>query len=1088
MSKISSVETYVTRIKPAIENFIKEPNIANMSIVEKEISEFDFGQIRIFQIQIVVPLMVKLDALTGESQELRVSLVNCLRHIISYLYLTDEKAVCSLLVVVLKQIRNANGAALMPNLTEEIKLAVVLFIKVILQRTASDVLENFYSQNTVVTIGQILLTLMEIISKEKYRKLVNSSLECLLVLFYVHDDADAGDVVLRKQIADTIFIFLPKIVTVLYETAMADDKIGETTKILALKALGRITCIMFEETSNEFLRARYDVNAFKSLFSTPPKGDNTDLLNDINIFGSKRRTLEENEERLKFLQTNLRSAQWMEVTSRRMSGIFVDTCILRAHSSVIVRRQYAEMCCLLLKRCAHSLKCNFIYLLESVVALSQDEDNDIGNMCQANLAELQTMPSCAAIFDENAEQLLDSHLNKWPRILQRCDDSEQFAELLFFKGFLRNLSANKLQVLFLLPKNLDLFVMCLLTAFDQRSSPTLLNEEYALRRIQEDTTREVKAQCAKLHWRQFKYLSSTRCINTLYDIAAILGTEPSINRLVFDVCHELIERRNSAMNESILLMTTMITSQQRIARESRLILAELFVDQLLAEEHWHLALQPDAAWRLKVEKSSAWFKDYTPGLYSSALEVRTQDCDSDDESDPVHSRVTSLDAQFNVQHICLVLDALGHCALFIGDTFDRHIFRSLHKVLLKLASSNTVVHQAATFAFVSMQVALKYAAPSHFIECSTDYLTFHLNSLLKKSPESSAAVDILTVVLQYSTRGNVPHLESIFQTICEECTKSHQTGNVHSYLRVFNAFLRHVVSWQDTIATEISDTPMHVDEDNNILNTWLNVLNKQPTDIPIDLNSVPSGEADINMPEADLDDSPAEEPSKPSLPRHIELIKEIIGQSVKFLSNSEQTQQILALECLISGVPLLKDYEDELLPLVHLLWAPLVEKFRQKDPVVLNRCFSLLHILALHTKEFIVKRSLSDVIPQLKQFLQTASNHSCTEILKASTQEYKLQLKLLQDLPTVIRSLQIEGKHLHDLLNTVASYLSQAQPKELQELAVQFYEDLSTYNGPFVYVSLLHRAHLKDYKINVNKIFNSLGFRLATPTEIDGLK
>lgn len=172
----------------------------------------------------------------------------------------------------------------------------------------------------------------------------------------------------------------------------------------------------------------------------------------------------------------------------------------------------------------------------------------------------------------------------------------------------------------------------------------------------------------------------------------------------------------------------------------------------------------------KPLQSSTWFKDYTPGLYSSALEVRTQDCDSDDESDPVHSRVTSLDAQFNVQHICLVLDALGHCALFIGDTFDRHIFRSLHKVLLKLgkhcpyhvkscpisqahfshsitASSNTMVHQAATFAFVSMQVALKYAAPSHFIECSTDYLTFHLNSLLKKvSPGCIASESITTSV------------------------------------------------------------------------------------------------------------------------------------------------------------------------------------------------------------------------------------------------------------------------------------------------------------------------------------------------------
>lgn len=86
----------------------------------------------------------------------------------------------------------------------------------------------------------------------------------------------------------------------------------------------------------------------------------------------------------------------------------------------------------------------------------------------------------------------------------------------------------------------------------------------------------------------------------------------------------------------------------------------------------------------KLLQPTAWFSDCTPGLYSSAVEVRTQDCDSDDESDSVNSRVSILDAQFNVQHICLVLDALGHCAKFIGDTFDRYIFRSLHKVLLKL--------------------------------------------------------------------------------------------------------------------------------------------------------------------------------------------------------------------------------------------------------------------------------------------------------------------------------------------------------------------------------------------------------------------
>ena len=43
-----------------------------------------------------------------------------------------------------------------------------------------------------------------------------------------------------------------------------------------------------------------------------------------------------------------------------------------------------------------------------------------------------------------------------------------------------------------------------------------------------------------------------------------------------------------------------------------------------------------------------------------------------------------MDAQFNVQHTCFVLDILGHCALFMGEIFDRYVFRSLHRVLLNV--------------------------------------------------------------------------------------------------------------------------------------------------------------------------------------------------------------------------------------------------------------------------------------------------------------------------------------------------------------------------------------------------------------------
>lgn len=371
---------------------------------------------------------------------------------------------------------------------------------------------------------------------------------------------------------------------------------------MAIKALGRITCIMFEETTDEFIKIRYDINAFQNLFDSVCKDEADNHLNDTNIFGSKRLNLEQNEERLKQMQENLRSPQWIAATARHMRPIFVETCLLRAHASIEVRRTYAEVCCLLLRNCVHNLKNNFIHLLESVLALSEDEEPNIAKLCQATLSELQQRPSCSDIFDENAELLLDAHLNKWPRILHRCEDNEQFSELMFFKGFLRNLSADKLQLLLLVPKNLELFVMCLLSALDQRTSRDLLNEEYSLRRIVEGSPKELAAQFSQLPWRQFKYLSSERSVNVLYDICALLGAELSLNRLIFDCCQDLIDKRSTSMNESILLQTLMVTPQQGTARASRLVLTDLLLDEILCDDHWHLALQPDAAWRLKVDK------------------------------------------------------------------------------------------------------------------------------------------------------------------------------------------------------------------------------------------------------------------------------------------------------------------------------------------------------------------------------------------------------------------------------------------------------------------------------------------------------
>lgn len=59
------LEWYVTRIKPAIEAFLKAPSKDTLSLVEREIEGFNFGEMRIYQVQTLVPLVLKLDELTG---------------------------------------------------------------------------------------------------------------------------------------------------------------------------------------------------------------------------------------------------------------------------------------------------------------------------------------------------------------------------------------------------------------------------------------------------------------------------------------------------------------------------------------------------------------------------------------------------------------------------------------------------------------------------------------------------------------------------------------------------------------------------------------------------------------------------------------------------------------------------------------------------------------------------------------------------------------------------------------------------------------------------------------------------------------
>jgi len=83
----------------------------------------------------------------------------------------------------------------------------------------------------------------------------------------------------------------------------------------------------------------------------------------------------------------------------------------------------------------------------------------------------------------------------------------------------------------------------------------------------------------------------------------------------------------------------------------------------------------------------------------------------------------------------------------------------------------------------------------------------------------------------------------------------------------------------------------------------------------------------------------------------------------------------MALRILKKGLPIIAPFENQLLPFVHKLWSPMVQRFSpSQDVVVLRLSFELLCVTASTSKSFIRRRCLEQVLPSICQFIEKQAN------------------------------------------------------------------------------------------------------------------
>lgn len=137
---------------------------------------------------------------------------------------------------------------------------------------------------------------------------------------------------------------------------------------------------------------------------------------------------------------------------------------------------------------------------------------------------------------------------------------------------------------------------------------------------------------------------------------------------------------------------------------------------------------------------------------------------------------------------------------------------------------------------------------------------------------------------------------------------------------------------------------------------------------------------------------------------------------------------------------------DHLLPMAHKLWSPLVERFKDKDVIVMKRSFHCLQIMSRTCRDFIRVRTIKEVIPRIVSFLRSQSKVSFKKDRASAyrfTVGYQFQMDILSGIGAIAVELDLRDKELWQLIVEIIPYVSTYQPIPLQESAVSALKTIS---------------------------------------------
>ncbi|XP_012260552.2 TELO2-interacting protein 1 homolog [Athalia rosae] len=1016
----------LSKCKPLCDALKTNPTIANAKELQKQVLQISPAVIQDLQSYLLVPLVIHLHN-TDLSKEIKLHLVNCLHAVISKTRITKADVFSKLFSTLVHQIFDNNQKLMVIQSHEELKENVLSTLTSLICHGCTDVIEEFYVRDNIGKLGQAIYLCISIAKTERSQSLRLTAIKTIITLSLVHDD-DSGtiDSGLQAQAADIIMLISPGIITGLQETAQGTEIQSHRIPMMALRALNRIlTLIMADLPEPDIVTHLISLSGRDTRPSDP--------------LGMTSRS---KDEMMKFMETTKRTQEWLDAASIKFNVCIQALVGLVKHSNFKVRKELAEFSYSLLVKCPRNMKTSHKDLAEILITLSEDDNDEV---CLAATKALNEISRKYAEGNnairpvlEELEESFYTLLTKLPRIMRTGDHFEQISCLNHLGGYIKILGKERLPQIMFSVAHLQRLLLALVYTTELDCGDISLLEDVAIKDFD-----NIIHHHGFDSWKHFKFLRDSAIEIKIKNICRLIGENGDLKILV-DTILDMMLNMSQYRKELTLLLNWIIGVP--VTHSSDFSEYQSVVEYYMMQSTWNLPLTVSVDTSLRQ-------------------------------------------AQSNVVQCCLLLEGLEIIAQALGKQYQRFLLKTLYLVIERAGNRQTLVSIAGFRTLTSFAKAMQCVSTGNLLQANVDYLSYHITLKLRRVERNLGVLDVVSVVMKQCTMDILPALEEIVQDVLSQSNMNFQEQNCYSFLKVFHTFItciRRVLNSKIDVRpkTEIVQDLAKSEAVIKILEEYCKAkeISKKLDDELLSESCEES--SDLNKEDEDLQDyNNYEEEKKPPIPLYAKMTESILNRCIHFLPSKDVAIKLLAIETLQEGLIILSNWEDELLPIVHLLWHPLVHRFRDPSPIIINRAWGLLCTLAYVSKDFIRSRTLKEVLPSISDFLIKSAKESYRKDsghVYKYTQVFKLQKNLLSQLGEAVDNLKFREREVWDVLEAARPYLSKYQHHDLQIHCVELYKKIADYNDDIVWVKCLSISRtpenitkmLPSYSADVEKVAN----------------